>query len=72
MPTPFLAHGLVFIVSGLVDMIIGTAIALAALGLFGLDVTTFGLPVWLVLTVGALLAFAGAAVAFYNFSRLGE
>jgi hypothetical protein len=63
---------LVFIVSGLTDMVIGVAIVMVGLGLLPVDLDGFGLPSWMVLLVGAILAFAGAAVTFYNFSRLDE
>lgn len=53
-------------------MLIGLALVLAGLGFLSAGPIDFGLPDWLALVVGAVLAFAGATVVFYNFSRLDE
>jgi hypothetical protein len=63
---------LALIAGGSMDMLIGGAIALAALGWLPVHPSDFGLPDWLVLLIGAVLAFGGVAVVFYNLSRLNE
>jgi hypothetical protein len=63
---------LALILSGLVDVLIGAAILLVGLGILPLDITSLGLPNWLVILIGAVMAVAGASMSIYNFSRLEE
>jgi len=63
---------LALIIGGTMDMLMGAATVLLGLGLLPLSPSDFGLPDWLVLLFGAVLAFAGVAVLFYNLSRLDE
>ncbi len=63
---------LAFIISGMTDALIGAAILLIGFGIVPIDVSDYGLPRWLVILLGAVMAVVGASVAIYNFSRLEE
>ena len=63
---------IVFILSGVIDALIGAAILLIGFGLLPIDVADYGLPAWLVIFVGVFIFIMGAWMAAYHYSRLDE
>lgn len=63
---------ILFILSGVIDALIGAALLLIAFGLLPVDIADYGLPPWLVILVGGFMFIMGAWVAAYNYSRLDE
>ncbi|HLF73006.1 MAG TPA: hypothetical protein VI524_01560 [Anaerolineales bacterium] len=61
-----------FILSGVIDALIGAAILLASFGFLPVDIADYGLPRWLVILVGGFMFLMGAWVAAHNYSRLDE
>ncbi|MGZ9226815.1 MAG: hypothetical protein ACXW4M_14790 [Anaerolineales bacterium] len=63
---------LVFMISGITDILIGAVILLIGFGLLPIDITDYGIPRWPVVLVGALMFIMGAWMAAYHYSRLDE
>ena len=63
------AKDLAFLLSGLIDSIVGGALLLIWFGFLPVDLTTLGLPRWLVGGLGALLFFSGIAVVTYQLTK---
>ncbi|HLF74845.1 MAG TPA: hypothetical protein VI524_10895 [Anaerolineales bacterium] len=61
-----------FILSGVIDALIGAAILLIGFGFLPVDIAAYGLPRWLVILVGGFMFIMGAWVAAYNYSGLDE
>jgi hypothetical protein len=63
---------LVFVISGVMDVIVGAGIVMAGLGLLPVNAGEYGLPIGLVLVIGGVMLVSGMAIAIYHFTRLGE
>ena len=61
-----------FMLSGIMDAIIGAVLLSIGLGWLSFDVTQYGLQNWHVNLLGAIMFIIGAATAIYNLSRLQE
>ncbi|OGO34779.1 MAG: hypothetical protein A2Z03_07015 [Chloroflexi bacterium RBG_16_56_8] len=58
--------------SGAIDALIGGGLLLIGFRILPVDIAAYGLPQWLAIPVGAVMAITGASVAVYNFTRLDE
>ena len=69
---PNKARRVVFIISGIVDLLIGAILLLIGFGLLPLDVTNYGVENWHVNLLGGVMFVLGAVTFAYNLSRLEE
>jgi hypothetical protein len=60
---------LVFLLSGLIDMILGAGLLLAWVGILPVDLSAFNLPHWLVGGVGVAFFLSGTAVFVYQLTK---
>ena len=63
---------LAFMISGIMDALIGAFILLIGFGLLPVDVTNYGLQNWHVNLLGAVMFILGVGIFAYNFSRFEE
>ena len=63
---------MIFVISGVMDTILGAVIVMLGLGLLPVDAGGYGLPAGLVLAIGGIMLVSGMAIAIYHFTRLGE
>ena len=63
---------LAFMLSGLIDALIGGALLLLGFGMLPVDATSYGFENWHALALGGILFVIGAGTFVYNLSRLGE
>ena len=61
-----------FIISGIIDAVIGGILLLIGFGLLPLDVTEYGMQAWHVNLLGGAMFLLGALTFAYNLSRLDE
>jgi len=66
------ARRLAFVISGVMDTLIGAVIVLIGLGLLPVNPREYGLPTGLVIAIGGIMLVSGMAMAICNFTRLGE
>jgi len=71
-PNPKRTRRYVLIMSGATDVLLGAAILLVGLGIFPIDITDYGFPLWVILLVGGLIFISGVWMVAYNYSRLDE
>jgi hypothetical protein len=69
---PNKARRLVFIISGIIDALIGAILLLIGFGLLPVDVTDLGVERWHVNLLGGVMFVLGAVTFAYNLSRLEE
>ena len=70
--SPTRARRIAFMLSGIVDAVIGGILLLIGFGILPLDVTEYGLENWHVSLLGGAMFILGAAMFAYNFSRMDE
>jgi hypothetical protein len=63
---------LAFMISGIMDALIGAFILLIGFGLLRIDVTKYRLESWQVILLGAVMFILGVGTFAYNLSRLEE
>jgi hypothetical protein len=61
-----------FMISGLIDALIGAVLLLIGFGLVPIDVTNYGFANWHVNLLGAVMFILGAGTFAYNLSRFEE
>jgi hypothetical protein len=66
------AKRMVFVISGVVDALIGGILLLIGFGLLPVDVRSLGLENWHVNLLGGVMFILGAVTFAYNLSRLEE
>jgi len=69
---PNKARRLVFIISGIIDTLIGAILLLIGFGFLPVDVTNYGVENWHVNLLGGVMFVLGAVTFAYNLSRLDE
>jgi hypothetical protein len=70
--SPNKARRIAFLLSGIVDAVIGGILLLIGFGFLPLDVTEYGLQAWHVNLLGGAMFILGAITFAYNLSRLEE
>ena len=70
--SPQRARRVAFMLSGIVDAVIGCILLLIGLGFLPLDVTEYGLQAWHVNLLGGAIFILGTITFAYNLSRLQE
>ena len=70
--SPQRARRVAFMLSGIVDAVIGCILLLIGLGFLPLDVTEYGLQAWHVNLLGGAMFILGTITFAYNLSRLQE
>ena len=63
---------LVFMMSGITDVLISAVILLIGFGFLPIDITGYGIPRWSVVLAGGFIFIVGAWMAAYHYSRLDE
>ncbi|HSL28515.1 MAG TPA: hypothetical protein VK900_04895 [Anaerolineales bacterium] len=70
--TPQRARRIAFMISGLIDAVLGGILLLIGFGFLPLDVTEYGVQTWHVNLLGGAMFILGAVTFAYNLSRLDE
>ncbi|RJP53752.1 MAG: hypothetical protein C4557_04250 [Anaerolineaceae bacterium] len=60
---------IVFMVSGAMDSLLGAAALLLYFGVLPFDISSWGIPRWIIGLIGAVLFFSGIAVFTYFLSK---
>lgn len=69
---PNKARRLAFMISGIIDALIGAVLLMIGFGFLPIDVANYGLENWHVNLIGAVMFILGAITFAYNFSRIEE
>jgi hypothetical protein len=69
---PQKARRIAFIISGIIDAILGGILLLIGFGFLPFDVTEYGMQSWHVNLLGGVLFLLGVVTFAYNLSRLEE